>query len=215
MSFSYTRITRFFCAIVGAIAFATLVACAGQPSADVALQRLQDGNNRYVSGGNRALNRAEHRPQQLNQMQAPFAMILGCADSRVAPELAFDQPWGSLFTVRVAGNIAEPYMLGSIEYSILTFHTPLLVVLGHDNCGAVDSALKGAAVEGNLKMVVDDIAPGIQNKKLDAAIEANVRHAMVQVQANSPVVADAVKAHKLRVVGGIYTFKTGKIRWLQ
>lgn len=209
---------RFVSVVLTAVAFATMMAWAAQPSWDVALHRLKEGNARYVQGANRALSRAEHRPQKLNQMQAPFAMVLGCADSRVAPELAFDQPWGRLFTMRVAGNIAEPYLIGSMEYAVLTFHTPLLVVLGHDNCGAVSAAVNGSAVSGNLKTVIDDIVPavrGVQGKKLDAAIDANVRHAMAQIQSSSPVIADAVKAGKLHIVGGVYTFKTGKVRWLQ
>lgn len=212
ISLKVGRLVMTLAAIIGMM---TMVASA-QPNADTAIQRLIEGNLRYARGNNRALVRSTDRPQKLNKMQAPFAMILGCADSRVAPELAFDQPWGSLFTVRVAGNISEPYLLGSIEYAILTFHTPVLVVLGHDSCGAVDAALNNAAATGNLKTVVDAIHPAIAGKKtLQSATDANVRYAINQVQANSPVVAEAVKAGKLRIVGGVYTFKTGKIRWLK
>jgi carbonic anhydrase len=209
------RILAFVVAVLISLAHCA-PAQAQQPAPDTVIKWLQEGNKRYVSGTNRTLVRSADRPTALNKMQAPFAMILGCADSRVTPELAFDQPWGTLFTVRVAGNIAEPYMVGSLEYAILTFKTPVIVVLGHDNCGAVDAAMAGAQVTGNLKKVVDDITPAVQGaKNLGAGIDANVRHAMQQLQSSSPVVAEAVKAGRVRIIGAVYTFKTGGVRWVK
>jgi carbonic anhydrase len=206
--------SRLLCLL--AIMSLTLSVAHAQPTAQQALTRLQQGNTRYAKGKNTALRRATDRPQALNSSQLPFAMILGCADSRVAPELAFDQPWGSLFTVRVAGNIADPSLVGSLEYAVLTFHTPLIVVLGHDQCGAVDAALKKAPVTGNLKRVIDDILPAVVGAhSLDAAIDANVHHSMAQLVATSPVIAKAVKAGQVHIVGGVYSFKSGTVRWLK
>ncbi len=188
---------------------------------DAALTRLLEGNGRYVAG---KLNERDFSANRAARAlgQAPFAAILGCADSRVATELAFDQPPGELFVVRVAGNFMTPDGLGSLEYGAAVLGTKLIMVLGHTNCGAVDATVaalqKGNDLPGHIGDLVRAMKPGIEPvlKQPGAdlnqrAVVANVRSTVQRLQEAKPILADMIAAGKLRVVGAVYDLPTGKV----
>jgi carbonic anhydrase len=212
---------------VAALAAAPLVGRAeAQPARavdtpDAALTRLLEGNGRYVAG---KLNERDFSANRAARAlgQAPFAAILGCADSRVATELAFDQPPGELFVVRVAGNFMTPDGLGSLEYGAAVLGTKLIMVLGHTNCGAVDATVaalqKGNDLPGHIGDLVRAMKPGIEPvlKQPGAdlnqrAVVANVRSTVQRLQEAKPILADMIAAGKLRVVGAVYDLPTGKV----
>ena len=134
------------------------------PRPDQALQRLLDGNRRYVIHQHGASPLANRNLRlRTARRQTPFAVVLACSDSRVPPELIFDQRLGDLFVVRVAGNVVDPVVLGSVEYAVLNLGTPLVLVLGHTKCGAVTAALDpGKVPEGNLGAIVEAIRPAVE-----------------------------------------------------
>jgi carbonic anhydrase len=199
----------------------TLPAPPNAISADEALSRLMAGNKRYAA--NTAVNKDFSAGRAARSgSQYPFAAILSCADSRVAPELAFDQGPGNLFVVRVAGNFVNDDGLASLEYGSKVLGVPLIMVLGHSNCGAVDATLKvlkdGIELPGHLPSLVSAIKPAAEAAKaakpanlLDAAIAENVRFNVKRLVEATPVLAPLVSAGKLEVVGGVYDLKTGKI----
>src|SRR5260370_868323 len=131
-----------------------------QPTQEEALKRLKEGNSRFVADKLAERNLGKNRRAELAKGQAPFAIILGCADSRVAPELLFDQGLGDLFVVRVAGNVTDPEILGSIEYALTELKAPLIVVLGHEECGAVKAALSEEQLSGNLAKLIARVHVG-------------------------------------------------------
>ncbi len=183
---------------------------------DEALAQLMEGNQRFVA--RKQLNPHQNiaRITEVATVQAPFAAILSCADSRVVPEIAFDQGIGDLFVVRVAGNIAVTEDTASEEYAIAMLGTPLLMVLGHERCGAVTAALKGGELPGVLGSLILAIQPAVEASKgepgdrLTNAVKANVRLQVQRLQ-TSPVIASAVQEGKLKVVGAFYDLDTGAI----
>jgi carbonic anhydrase len=183
---------------------------------DEALAKLMEGNQRFADRRRLHPNQDEVRLTEVAAGQAPFAAILSCADSRVVPEIAFDQGIGDLFVVRVAGNIAITEDIASEEYAVGVLGAPLLMVLGHERCGAVDAALKGGELPGVIESLVFAIRPAIQasrgesGDRLTNAVKANVR-LQVQRLKNSSVIASAVQEGKLKVVGAYYDLDTGKI----
>jgi carbonic anhydrase len=188
-----------------------------------ALHRLMKGNHRYVDGGMVSQDFDLER-KTLAGGQNPFAGVLSCADSRVAPEYIFDCGLGDLFIVRVAGNFAEEDGIASFEYAVKFLGTPLLVVLGHDKCGAVDAAIKtvkdGAELPGHLPHLVEHIAPAVKTALAEPgdllanAIRENVARNMELLKTTSPLISDYVDQKKLRIVGGVYKLKDGRIDWL-
>jgi carbonic anhydrase len=191
---------------------------------DEALARLKKGNERYVSGDMRRHDFATER-EALAGGQNPFAGILGCADSRIAPEYAFDSGRGDLFVVRLAGNFADDSGIASLEYAVKFLGTPLLVVLGHDQCGAVDATIKvvrdGAELPGHLPDLVDHLKPAVKaamasgaDDLLARAIRENVRLNVERLKTVSPILSDYAARGKIRVVGGVYKLKDGRIDWL-
>jgi carbonic anhydrase len=192
-------------------------------SPDDALSRLKKGNQRYVDG---VMKRHDFETERgaLAEGQNPYAGILSCADSRIAPEYAFDAGRGDLFVVRLAGNFAEEDGIASFEYAVKFLGTPLLVVLGHDKCGAVDAAIKtvkdGAELPGHLPQLVEHIVPAVktamteQGDLLANAIRENVLLNVEKLKTASPVLSDYVSQGKVRVVGGIYKLKDGRVEWL-
>jgi carbonic anhydrase len=189
---------------------------------DEALSELLAGNKRFVEGKLEQPRRDSVRRTEVAQGQKPHSIILTCSDSRLAPEVIFDEGLGDLFIVRVAGNTAsDPILIGSMEYSVLTFGSLLLMVLGHTECGAVKSTVdvvtKGATVPGELDAVVQPIEPAVEavqsqpaDQIVDAAIRQNVtltQQALGQVS----TFADAVQSGKLKIVGYEYQLKTGKV----
>ncbi|MEO8603987.1 MAG: carbonic anhydrase, partial [bacterium] len=181
-----------------------------------ALEALKVGNRRFYEQKPRVRSTA-----QIEQIwthtaltQTPFASVLGCADSRLAPELIFDQFIGDLFVVREAGNIASgPTNLGSLEYAQAVLGSKLILVLGHTRCGAVDAAFRGAEPGANIQSIVDAITPGIAGATtLDAAITDNVFAVIDSVRANSPLLSKAEADELIYIVGGVYDVGTGVVQ---
>jgi carbonic anhydrase len=189
-------------------------------SPDAALQRLMVGNARYVDGSSRRHD-FKHEREALAGGQNPFAAVLSCADSRIAPEYAFDTARGDLFVCRVAGNFASDENIASLEYAVSVLAIPLILVLGHDACGAVDAAIKslkdGTTLPGRLPSLVNAIAPSVKavseqaGDTLDNAIRQNVIDTIAKLKSTAPILDTAVQQQKLRVVGGIYRLRSGKV----
>jgi carbonic anhydrase len=188
---------------------------------DAALNLLIAGNARYVANQPQQRDFSAGRASRAAG-QAPFAAILGCADSRVAPELAFDQNPGDLFVVRVAGNFVTPDGLGSLEYGAAVLGTKLIMVLGHSSCGAVNATVtalqKGNTLPGHIAGLVRAMKPGIEPtlKKPGSdleqrAVTANVRYNVEKLKTAKPILAGMVAKGQLRVVGGVYDLATGKV----
>ena len=186
-------------------------------SSDEALEKLLQGNRRFLTGKSTVLKQMAGRRQAVAAGQHPFAIILGCSDSRVPPEIVFDHTLGDLFIVRVAGNIVHDPGLGSIEYAATHFGAPLLMVLGHAQCGAVAAALAGGEAPGHIRSLVDAIRPAVDGVRdqpgdpLDNAVRANIRRIVGELKASQPILADLVGEKKLKVVGAHYTLLSGKV----
>ncbi|WP_445252204.1 MULTISPECIES: carbonic anhydrase [unclassified Microcoleus] len=184
---------------------------------DGALKKLMAGNQRYIQQKRTFPDQARSRVVEVAKGQHPFATILACSDSRVTPEIIFDQGLGDLFDIRVAGNFLDDVVLGNIEYAALELGVPLLVILGHERCGAVKAALDGKAVPGHISTLVAAIKPAVDSTKgqkgdaWDNAVRANVKMNVNKLQSSSPILAKAVKAGKLKVVGGRYDLDSGKV----
>ncbi|MDH6257798.1 carbonic anhydrase [Bradyrhizobium sp. BR13661] len=194
-------------------------------SPDASLKRLMAGNERYVEGVTRRHD-FRHEREALAGGQNPFAAVLSCADSRIAPEYAFDTGRGDLFVCRVAGNFAGTEAVASMEYAVAVLNTPLILVLGHDACGAVDATLKALKDDkpppGHIPSLVDAIAPAAKaamkgaamqqgGEVLDKAIRQNVIDNVAKLRSAAPILNAAVEQGKLRVVGGIYRLTTGTV----
>ncbi len=189
-------------------------------SPDAALKRLMEGNARYVNGKSRRHDFKSER-EALVGGQNPFAAVLSCADSRIAPEYAFDSARGDLFVCRVAGNFANDDMVASLEYGVAVLGTPMILVLGHDSCGAVDATIKSLRDNkpppGHIPSLVAAIAPSVKasaqqsGNALDNASRQNVIDNVARLKSAVPILNAAVEQHKLKVVGGIYRLATGKV----
>lgn len=187
---------------------------------DEALARLMAGNERYRKGTMQPHNFQAERPA-LALGQNPFAGVLGCADSRVAPEYAFDTGRGDLFVCRVAGNFADPNTIASFEYGVAVLSVPLILVLGHTRCGALDSTIKavkdGATFPGHIPSLIKALRPSVKaalkepGDLLVNATKENVRLNVKALKTASPILDKAVKAGSLRVVGGVYNLATGRV----
>ena len=186
-----------------------------------ALKRVLDGNARYAANTPNERDFSSGRAARV-QGQYPIAAILSCADSRVAPELAFDQGPGDLFVVRVAGNVVNPDLLASLEYGVQFLGVPLIMVLGHTGCGAVDAAIKvlktKAVLPGHLPELITAIKPAVivaektqAGNLLDNAITENVRRQVARLKSSAPVVQKLYAGKKIDIVGGVYDLATGKI----
>lgn len=182
-----------------------------------AVQALVEGNKRFISNQSLHPDRTSERRLETAEKQEPFATILGCSDSRVAPEIIFDQGIGDLFIVRVAGNVVGPVELDSIEFSALYLHSSAILVLGHENCGAVKAVLEGATKD--IEAVASLIEPAIRQSKkesgnqLENAIKDNVKMIVNQLK-KSPVLHDLIEKKKLEIIGGYYHFQTGQVEFL-
>lgn len=182
-----------------------------------ALKKLMDGNQRYIEQKRTFPDQGRSRIVEVAKGQHPFATILGCSDSRVASEIIFDQGLGDLFDIRVAGNFIDNVVLGNMEYAVLELGTPLLVILGHERCGAVKAALDGKPVPGHIGSLVAAIKPAVYATKgqpgdpWDNAVRANVKMTVNKLKALSPILAKAVKAGTLKVVGARYDLDSGEV----
>lgn len=216
--------SKVFLALVFCMLSASPAFCQSAPQE--ALQKLKDGHARYLQGIQK-YPKADpvRRLQTAVEGQKPIATILGCSDARVPTEAVFDQAYGNLFIVRVAGNVCQMAELASIEYGVNYLNTPLVVVLGHSKCGAVKAAVAGAELSGSLPKLMEEIRPAVEaaQKKqsklkgdalVDAAIQENVWKSIEDVLSGSKQVSKSVKEKKILIVGAIRDIKSGKITWL-
>jgi carbonic anhydrase len=215
----------------GLLAFSSLlIAAAASPATpgtvtgEEALHRLTAGNARYLANQTHARDFAAGRAARV-ATHRPIASILSCSDARVGPEFIFDQGPGDLFVVRVAGNILQPEGLASLEYAAQFLGSPLIFVLGHSNCGAIDAAIKvvrdNASLPGHLPQLIDQLKPAVTAAQqahptdlLSAAIAENVRRTMQAVIAAQPMLAGMVADGKVKVAGGVYDIATGRVTQL-
>jgi carbonic anhydrase len=186
---------------------------------DAAMKKLMDGNKRFVDRKRQTPNQDLPRLVEVAKAQKPFAAILGCADSRFPSEIIFDQGLGDLFVCRVAGNVATPEEIGSLEFGTLVLGAKVLVVIGHKRCGAVDATIKGTQVPGQIGSLLDAIRPAVESSKDTAGDRLeNACKANVVLQANrlkaSPVISKLIQEDKLKVVGGYYDLDTGAVNIL-
>lgn len=210
-------------AAVGLCRNGLAAATAAQISGDAARQRLIAGNDRYVAGKPLRLSHSSRR-EEVAPRQMPFAVVLGCSDSRVPPEILFDQGLGDIFTVRVAGNIADDLAIGSMEYAVDHFATPLIVVLGHERCGAVtatvESMAAGVMPPPHIASLVTAIQPAVEASKdmpgnaVENAIATHVRRTVTALKESGPVLADAVGSGRLKIVGAEYHLTTGRVAFI-
>jgi carbonic anhydrase len=192
---------------------------------DAVLEHLIEGNARFARGEPRFAVVCKEKLSDLARSQHPYATIVGCSDSRVAPELIFDAGLGELFIIRVAGNVISPEVMGSIQYAALHLETPLFVVLGHEGCGAVSAALdaihRGAQQPSRIQRLLDHIIPGLSgidsklpsDEELQRAVEANVRWSMRQILETPEGKVRAAEG-RMKLVGAVYEIATGRVRFL-
>ncbi len=189
---------------------------AAGPDPDAALKVLLTGNRRFVAGRATHPHQTLARLRELSKGQHPSAVILSCADSRVAPELLFDQGLGDVFIVRVAGNLLDDENLGSIEYAVEHLGSRLIVVLGHERCGAVSAAVQGGKPAGHVGKLVEDIQPSVEATKgkpgdaVENAMRANVLR-MVSLIADDETLGPVIKEGKVKVVGARYDLDNGRV----
>jgi carbonic anhydrase len=200
------------------ISFGSAFAAEGTPSA---LDKLIEGNNRYVNSETVCHEDWSAKRLAKAEGQAPFAVIVTCSDSRVPPEIVFDQALGALFVVRVAGNIVDDFAIGSIEYGVSVLGADLILVLGHSGCGAVEGALKGLKFDNHIQEVLNAIQPAVQASKkekgdaLENAIRANVKYVEAKLSKSRPVLANLLKEGNLTIVGGYYDLSSGKVDFFE
>ena len=201
---------------------------APQPDAAAALERLKAGNQRFLEGESVGQQLAADQREGLVKAQRPFAIVLGCSDSRVPAELIFDQGLGDLFVIRVAGNIVAPSQIGSVEFAAAKFGTQLVVVLGHTNCGAISAtvdALRGvdgpsseglAAIVNRIRPTVEpllDIYPSDDHALESAATRTNVIASVAQLREGSEILGGLIDSGALRIVGAQYDLASGVVEF--
>ena len=219
-----TRFILFFvtAGLLGANQFAGAAdpAAADKPivSPAEAMSRLKEGNERYTSGNQQHPRQSGEERTQLSKSQHPFAIAVGCADSRIPPEIVFDQGLGDLFVIRVAGNVIDDQSLGSIEYAADHLAVRLIVVLGHQSCGAVKAAKETIAAKAeapaHIQSLVTAIQPAVEataKGDLKATIEANVKNVAQALRSSTPILKPKVDSGELKVVGAYYSLDTGAV----
>ena len=186
-----------------------------------AISKLKEGNGRYTSGSLQHPGQTTDRRTELAKTQHPFAAILSCSDSRVPPEIVFDQGLGDLFVVRVAGNVINDEGMGSLEYTVDHLGTRLILVLGHQRCGAVDAAKQTIAAKGkapgHIQSLVTAIKPAVEataKDDLETTIKANVKNVVQALRSSTPILKAEVDSGKIQVVGGYYSLDTGAVTFL-
>ncbi|NWD64140.1 carbonic anhydrase [Pseudomonas sp. IPO3774] len=190
---------------------------------DDALKRLRAGNARYIEGVTRRQDFLSERAALVDG-QNPYVAVLSCADSRIAPEYAFDTGRGDLFAVRVAGNFITTDVLASLEYAVAVLGTPLLVVMGHERCGAVSAGVKsvkeGATYPGSIQSLATAIEPSVRKvlkqpgDLLENAISQNVKDNVARLKSSSYLLADAVQQGRLKIIGGVYQLHSGEVKFI-
>lgn len=191
------------------------------PSPATALKTLHAGNQRYVSHKLVHPHQTRLLRHRLVSGQHPVAAVLSCADSRVPPELVFDQGLGDLFTVRVAGNVVDDAILGSLEYAVEHLHVPIIIVLGHSGCGAVQATIDGGEPNTHIESLVKAIRPAVEQAShesgvlIDNAVRDNVQLAVKQLQQSNPILALMVNQGRLKILGAVYNLDTGVVTYLK
>jgi carbonic anhydrase len=193
------------------------------PSPEEALKHLKEGNARFVANKQKSKSIDEAKWLEMAQKQQPIAIVLACADSRTVPSLIFDKGLGEIFTLSVAGNLSGPEILASMEYGVAKLKVPLIVVVGHANCGAVQTAVEGKELpSANLKHLIDLIHTGPLPKDakdkdavLKDAIRANVLHQTKLLTKDSSILKEFAEAKRIQIVPAILSLKTGAVEWLE
>ena len=179
-----------------------------------ALERLIQGNKRYVADELKNPDRSSFRRLEVQQKQNPYATIVGCSDSRVPPEIVFDAGIGDLFIVRVAGQVVGPVELDSIEYSVKYLGSSAILVLGHESCGAVTAVLKGETADiENIAQLIEPAIDTLKKKTVENAVKANVRYTVAHLK-EIPVIKQSIKEKKIEVIGGYYHLSDGHVEIL-
>lgn len=195
-------------------------------TAEQAVQKLLDGNARFVSGNVEHPNQSAERRAEVVSGQHPFAIVVGCSDSRVPPEIIFDQGIGDIFVVRTAGQVMDDAALGSIEYGAEHLGIPLVVVLGHDSCGAVKATVEGGEAPGHIASLVEAIQPAVdeaakgmsetnEEELLNASIDINVKNIVEQLETSEPILSELVEEGELTIVGARYHLDSGEVEILE
>jgi carbonic anhydrase len=192
-------------------------------TAQQALQKLAEGNARFVQEKANHPHQSAERRAEVVSGQNPFAVILGCSDSRVPPEIIFDQGIGDLFVVRTAGQVVDEVALGSIEYAVEHLGVPLVVVLGHDKCGAVNATIAGGEAAGHIGRLVAAINPSVEKARkmgkgemlLNNSIDENVRQIALELRSSEPLLSELVAEGKLEIVAARYRLDSGRVEILQ
>ncbi len=201
--------------------FASTVLAGGTAGLDAeeSLKKLMDGNRRFVSETYDRGDIGPGRRAEISKGQRPFAVIVDCSDSRVVPEFIFDQGLGDLFVIRTAGNIVDDIAIGSVEYAVKHLGVRLVLVLGHDDCGAVKATVAGGKAEGHIDAILQAIRPAVAvamqkpGNLLDNAIAQNVDMVINRLQSAQPILAQALQTGDVRIVGGVYHLKDGSVDW--
>ncbi len=192
---------------------------ANSQTADKAVEELKEGNKRYVFNKPTHQNQNSKRRAEVAKGQNPIAVVVTCSDSRVSPEILFDQGIGDLFVIRTAGNIIDDIGLGSIEYAVEHLKVPLVLVLGHERCGAVDATVKGGEVHGHIKTIVSNINKAVdkaRSKKgdlLENSIKQNIDNVVEQIRNSKPILENYSLKKKIKVLGAIYDLDDGTVRF--
>ncbi len=204
-------------AICAALGSTGLAAVTEKSPPDLALLRLKVGNAKFVDGISTQAKKSAKRRAAVAGGQKPFAIVVSCSDSRVGPEVVFDQGLGDLFVVCTAGHVVDGVGLGSIEYAVEHLGSSLILVLGHERCGAVSAAVSGGKAHGHLPAIVKAIKPAVAKAKGQPgdAVENAVREVTLQLSKAGPVLAERVKAGTLKVVGARYDLDTGRVQFIE
>jgi carbonic anhydrase len=186
-----------------------------------AIKRLVAGNQRFVNQRPLYFKQSRQRLRSVATAQYPLAAILSCADSRIPPEIIFDQGLGNLFVVRVAGNVASEMIVGSLEYSTSVLGANLIVVLGHERCAAVTEAINNQSLPGRIGLITEEIKPALNNIQSRSgdinrnAVIANIRYQVEKLQEKSELISQSVQNNNLKIVGAFYDLDTGKVDFLE
>ena len=213
------RIAALACAVALGMPALTHGDAPSTVNADEALKLLQAGNQRYVDGKLNSVTPDEmaRRRAELVQGQKPFAVVVCCSDSRVGPEIIFDQELGNIFVVRTAGQVLDAAGIGSIEYAVAHLGSPLVLVLGHEHCGAVAAAVAEAKEPGHIAAILKAIQPAVKRTRgqkgdpVDNAVRANVQDIAARLRVTGPILAAKVNAGGLKIVGATISLSTGKV----
>ena len=208
-------------ALLALVVLATASETDSAITSDAALQKLMEGNACFVSGNSTYPHQSAERRAELLTSQHPIAVVVGCSDSRTSPEIVFDQGLGDIFVIRTAGEVMDNASLGSIEYAVEHLSVPLIVVMGHDSCGAVKAAVDGGEAPGHIANLVEAIKPAVDEARkmgregqlLNESININVANVVKELSTVEPIISEYVKDGKLKIVGARYHLDSGAVEF--